>query len=61
MPSESEPDHRLRIVAALVNPIGPAPESETVTLINPGADPIDLTGWSLVDRQQRRDAARPGA
>ena len=56
----SEPDRRLRIVAALVNPIGPAPESETVTLINPGADPIDLTGWSLVDRQQHVMPLDPG-
>ena len=58
--SAAEPDHRLRIVAALVNPIGPAPESETVTLINPGADPVDLTGWSLVDRQQRVMPLDPG-
>lgn len=57
--SATEPDHRLRIVAALVNPIGPAPESETVTLINPGPDPVDLTGWSLVDRQQRVMALDP--
>ncbi len=52
-PGGTEPDHRLRIVAALVNPVGPAPEAETVTLINPGIDPIELTGWTLVDRQQR--------
>jgi len=41
---------RLRIVGALVNPVGPAPEHETVTLLNPRADALDLTGWSLVDR-----------
>ena len=55
----AEPDHRLRIVAALVNPIGPAPEAETVTLINPGADPIDLSGWTLLDRQERVMALDP--
>ena len=43
-------DGRLRIVGALVNPVGPAPEHETVTLLNPRADALDLTGWSLVDR-----------
>jgi hypothetical protein len=26
----------VRIIAALVNPLGPAPEQETVTLINTG-------------------------
>ena len=55
----AEPDHRLRIVAALVNPIGPAPEAETVTLINPGADPVDLSGWTLLDRQERVMALDP--
>ena len=49
----AEPTHRLRIIAALVNPIGPAPELETVTLISPGADPVDLSGWTVLDRQER--------
>jgi uncharacterized protein YukJ len=39
-----------RIVAALVNPVGPAPEAEAVTLINASPGPIDLTGWQLADR-----------
>jgi uncharacterized protein YukJ len=43
----------VRIVAALVNPIGPAPEAETVTLLNASPAPVDLTGWRLVDRWQR--------
>ena len=42
-----------RIVAALVNPIGPAPEAETVTLINASSAPIDLTGWRIADREKR--------
>jgi hypothetical protein len=25
-----------------------------VTLLNPGADPIDLSGWALLDRNGRR-------
>ncbi|MGQ4388361.1 DUF2278 family protein [Streptomyces sp. SAS_270] len=40
----------VRVVAALVNPPGPAPESETVTLINASPDPVDLTGWQVADR-----------
>jgi uncharacterized protein YukJ len=43
-------DGRLRIVGALVNPVGPAPEQESVTLLNPRAEALDLAGWSLVDR-----------
>jgi hypothetical protein len=46
-----EPDHTRRIVAALVNLTGPAPEIETVTLLNPGTEAVDLAGWSLIDRQ----------
>jgi uncharacterized protein YukJ len=49
-PSPGEPDHLVRIVAALVNPSGPAPEAETVTLLNASPREIDLAGWSLVDR-----------
>ncbi|MFJ3801298.1 DUF2278 family protein [Streptomyces sp. NPDC090088] len=40
----------VRIVAALVNPPGPAPEAEAVTLLNASPAPADLTGWRLVDR-----------
>jgi uncharacterized protein YukJ len=43
----------VRIVAVLANPIGPAPERETVTLLNASPEPIDLTGWQLADRMMR--------
>jgi uncharacterized protein YukJ len=43
----------LRIVAALVNPVGPGPEAETVTLLNASPDAVDLTGWQLADRMKR--------
>ena len=43
-------DSPVRIIAALVNPIGAAPEDETVTLINFGPIEIDLNGWTIVDR-----------
>ncbi|MEU8438416.1 DUF2278 family protein [Streptomyces sp. NPDC029216] len=39
----------LRIVAALVNPAGPAPRAGTVTVLNTSATALDLTGWHLVD------------
>ncbi|MEU6067783.1 MULTISPECIES: DUF2278 family protein [Streptomyces] len=50
----------VRIVAALVNPVGPAPEAETVTLLNASPDPVDLTGWHLVDRVGRQAAVPAG-
>jgi uncharacterized protein YukJ len=48
------PDGRVRIVAALVNPVGPAVEAETLTLCNASPDAVDLTGWSIVDASKRR-------
>jgi uncharacterized protein YukJ len=43
-PGPDEPDHLVRILAALVNPVGPAPEHETVTLINTSPQDLDLRG-----------------
>ena len=43
----------LEIVAALVNPIGPAPEAETVTVVNASPDTVELTGWKVADRLGR--------
>jgi uncharacterized protein YukJ len=50
LPGPTEPDRVARIVGALVNPVGPAPEPETVTLLNASPDPVELTGWALMDR-----------
>jgi uncharacterized protein YukJ len=47
-----EADHAVRVVAALVNAVGPAPESETVTLVNATAADLDLSGWSICDRMK---------
>ena len=49
-----ESTSRVRIVGALVNPTGPAPETETVTLLNASPDAIDLTGWQISDRMKRK-------
>jgi len=48
------PDHTVRIVAALVNPPWPAPEVETVTLVNASPQDLDLAGWSILDREKRQ-------
>lgn len=53
-PAPGEPDRRLRIVAALINPVGPAPEHESVTVLNTTNEPVDLTGWTIADRDQHR-------
>jgi uncharacterized protein YukJ len=50
LPGPTEPDRVARIVGALVNPVGPAPEPETVTLLNASPDPVELSGWALMDR-----------
>lgn len=44
----------VRIVAALVNPPGTDPGRETVTLINVSNTPVDLSGWSIADKQKHR-------
>jgi len=51
---EAVQDGIVRIVAALVNPIGPAPEPETVTILNTSPQPIDLSGWAIADKQKRK-------
>ena len=53
-PSPTEPDFRVLIVGALINPIGPAPERETVTLLNATPAAIDLAGWQIADQQKRK-------
>src|SRR6185312_1527592 len=53
-PSPTEPDFRVLVVAALVNAIGPAPERETVTLLNATPQSIDLTGWQIADQQKHK-------
>ena len=40
----------VRILAALVNPAGPAPEAESVLLLNASPESADLTGWRIADR-----------
>ncbi len=40
----------VRIMAAMVNPIGNDAGKETVLLINTSAEAVDLTGWTLADK-----------
>jgi Uncharacterized conserved protein (DUF2278) len=49
----------LRIIGALVNPVGPAPEAETITLLNTSPGDIDLDGWAVLDRLKQRMTLPP--
>jgi len=46
----SREEARIRVIAAMVNPVGPAPEQESVLLLNASPDPIALAGWRIVGR-----------
>ncbi len=54
LPIPGEPDLVVQIIAALVNPTGPSPEAETVTLLNTSPNAIDLTGWAIADRLKNK-------
>ena len=47
-------DFIIRIVGAMVNPTGPAPEAEAVILLNISPDPIDLQGWAITDKMKNK-------
>lgn len=47
-------DGIVQIVAAMVNPVGPPPEVETVTLLNTSPMSIDLKGWAIADRLKQK-------
>ncbi len=48
-------DGIIRIIAAKINPEGNDTGKETVTLINTSPDSIDLNGWSIVDKNKKRE------
>lgn len=49
-----QPDYIVRIVAALVNPVGEDAGKETVTLLNTSPNAIDLTGWAIADKLKNK-------
>jgi len=50
----------VRILAAMVNPAGPAPEAESVLLLNVAPTSVDLTGWRIADRAGQTCAVSGG-
>jgi uncharacterized protein YukJ len=49
-----EPDKTVRIMAAMVNPVGGGAEVESAILLNPTPRAIDLAGWKIADQQKRK-------
>ncbi|QGM94310.1 DUF2278 family protein [Methylocystis rosea] len=64
IPPFDAPDGLVRIVAALVNDVN-SPEREMVTLLNTSDVPVDLSGWTLRDKNKNAmplsNAIAPGA
>jgi uncharacterized protein YukJ len=54
VPSPDELDRIVRIVGTLVNPIGPGPEPETITLLNASPETVQLAGWTIADRLKNK-------
>jgi hypothetical protein len=46
-PTATPPALGVQIVAAMVNPPGPGPKSESVLLLNASPDLVKLDGWAL--------------
>lgn len=44
----------MRIVAALVDPIGAEAGKETVTLLNTSPRPVDLAGWTIANQAKQK-------
>jgi uncharacterized protein YukJ len=49
-----EVEEVVKILAALVNPLGDDIGKESVTLINVSPQTVDLNGWYLIDKQKRK-------
>jgi uncharacterized protein YukJ len=45
----------VRIIAAMVNPHGGAPEKEYLILLNKSDHSINLDGWKIIDKQEKTD------
>lgn len=55
-PGQPQTNTPVHIAAALVNPKGGDPGKEYVLLLNTGADPVDLNGWTIADAHKNKDS-----
>jgi uncharacterized protein YukJ len=60
LPGPATDSSAIHILAAMVNPIGGAPERETVLLLNASPHAVDVTGWKLADRMKQTCTLPPG-
>lgn len=59
-PTSSDPEGTIRIVSALVDPIGADPGKELVTILNLSPSAIDLDGWSIADKNKNKQPIAAG-
>ncbi|GJL49786.1 MAG: hypothetical protein NPIRA01_10130 [Nitrospirales bacterium] len=55
MEPEEDPQGLIKIIAAQVNPQGGDVGRETVTLLNPTASQVNLAGWGILDKNEKRE------
>lgn len=53
-PATGEPDFTVRIVGALVNPVGADQGLESVTLLNTTAADLNLGGWAIANKAKEK-------
>ncbi|OLP16562.1 hypothetical protein BST81_20405 [Leptolyngbya sp. 'hensonii'] len=53
--ASDSPYHLARIIAAMVNPRSEDPGREFVTILNIADQALDLTGWQILDKQDKAD------
>lgn len=51
---DSAEEITVKIIAALINPMGVDPGREAVTVMNISPTAVDLSGWTLADKQKRK-------
>lgn len=57
-PIKEEVEAVVKILAALVNPLGDDVGKESVTLINISPQTVDLNGWYLIDKRKKKFSLR---
>jgi uncharacterized protein YukJ len=59
-PGQPEKQTPVRIIAAMVNPPGDDTKKEYIILLNKSTKAIDLTGWQVLDKLNKRDTIDHG-
>jgi len=59
-PAQPEKQTPVRIIAAMVNPAGDDVKKEYIILLNKSTKAIDLKGWQVLDKLDKRDTINQG-